>query len=56
VVTGFSFLRLPVAALLGFALFDEVPVSWVWLGSGVIAVSAIYIAHRESRAQRLGQT
>lgn len=56
VVVGFSFLRLPVATLLGFAMFGEVPVSWVWLGSGVIAASAIYIAHRESRAQRLGQT
>lgn len=55
VVVGFSFLRLPVAALLGFALFGEAPVAWVWLGSLVIAVSAIYIAHRESRAQRLGQ-
>lgn len=56
VVVGFSFLRLPVAALLGFAMFGEVPVSWVWLGSAVIAASAVYIAHRESRAQRLGQT
>ena len=56
VVTGFSFLRLPVAALLGFTLFGEVPVSWVWIGSAVIAASAIYIAHRESRAQRLGQS
>ena len=55
VVVGFSFLRLPVAALLGFAMFGEVPVSWVWLGSAVIAASAIYIAHRESMAQRLGQ-
>ncbi|NQU72187.1 MAG: DMT family transporter [Rhodospirillales bacterium] len=55
VVVGFSFLRLPVAALLGFAMFGEVPVSWVWVGSAVIAASAIYIAHRESRAQRLGQ-
>jgi drug/metabolite transporter (DMT)-like permease len=52
VVVAFSFLRLPVAAVLGFALFDEAPVIWVWLGAGVIAVSSIYIAHRETVLNR----
>ena len=50
VLMAFTFLRLPVAAFLGFALFGEVPEIWVWLGAGVIAASSIYIAHRESIA------
>jgi len=48
VIMAFSFLRLPVAALLGFALFGEVPEVWVWVGAGIIAASSLYIAHRES--------
>jgi len=41
-----------VAALLGFALFGEVPEVWVWIGAALIALSAVYIAHRESVAGR----
>lgn len=48
VIMAFSFLRLPVAAILGFALFGEVPEIWVWLGAAIIAGSSLYIAHRES--------
>lgn len=48
VVLAFSFTRLPVAALLGFVLFDEVPTLWVWVGAAVITASSVYIAHRES--------
>ena len=50
VLMAFTFLRLPIAAALGFVLFGEVPEIWVWLGAGVIAASSIYIAHRESIA------
>ncbi len=48
VIMAFTFLRLPVAALLGFALFDEVTEIWVWGGASIIAVSSLYITHRES--------
>jgi drug/metabolite transporter (DMT)-like permease len=48
VTVSFSFLRLPIAAVLGYFLFGEVPVIWVWVGTGVIMLSSIYIAHRES--------
>jgi len=48
VLMAFTFLRLPVAAVLGFFLFGEVPEIWVWVGAAVIAASSIYIAHRES--------
>lgn len=52
VLMAFSFLRLPVAALLGFALFGERPEIWVWIGAAIIAASALYIAHRESVAAK----
>ena len=52
IVVAFSFLRLPVATLLGFAIFGEVTEIWVWIGAIVILVSSIYIAHRETVAQR----
>ncbi|MPY70299.1 MAG: EamA family transporter [Alphaproteobacteria bacterium] len=48
VVLAFSFTRLPVAALLGFLLFGEVPELWIWIGGAVITASSVYIAHRES--------
>ena len=52
VVASFDFVRLPVAALLGFLVFSEVPDRWTWIGASVIAASSIYIAHRESVAER----
>jgi drug/metabolite transporter (DMT)-like permease len=48
VVLAFSFTRLPVAALLGFLLFGEVPEIWVWIGGAIITASSVYIAQRES--------
>jgi drug/metabolite transporter (DMT)-like permease len=52
VVLAFSFTRLPVAALLGFVLFGEVPALWVWAGAAVITASSVYIAHQESQGGR----
>lgn len=48
-ILPFDYLRLPFVAILGFLLFQEVPDIWTWVGSGVIAVAAIYIAQREAR-------
>jgi drug/metabolite transporter (DMT)-like permease len=48
VLMAFSFLRLPVAAFLGFVLFGEEPEVWVWVGAAIIAASSLYVAHRES--------
>lgn len=48
VVQAFDFIRLPVAALIGFAVFSEVPDKWVWIGGAVIFAASVYIAHRES--------
>ena len=54
VVISLDFLRLPIAALIGFVFFSEVPVIWVWLGATVIIAATLYIMHRESLAVRGG--
>jgi len=52
VVLAMSYLRLPIAAFVGFAIFGEVPEIWVWVGASVICGSSAYIAHRESTLAR----
>src|SRR6516162_5720086 len=51
----FEFARLPFAALIGFVWFGEVTNLWTWIGAAIIAVSSIYVAHREARLARLGR-
>jgi drug/metabolite transporter (DMT)-like permease len=53
VVMPFDYLRLPFVALIAFVAFGETPDIWTWLGGGLIAASAIYIARREARTRRL---
>jgi drug/metabolite transporter (DMT)-like permease len=48
-VAPFDYLRLPIVALIAFIAFGEVPGVWVWLGGGVIALSGLYLTHREAR-------
>lgn len=48
----FDFIQLLVAAALGYVLFAEVPDRWTWIGSALIAGSAIYIARREAVLQK----
>jgi len=52
IIAPTDFLRLPITAGLGFALFGEVPEIWVWIGGGIIFLSTWYIAARESRLER----
>ena len=52
VVMSLDFTRLPVAALVGYVLFAELPDIWIWVGGAVIAVSSVFIAHRESVGTR----
>ncbi len=47
-----EFTRLPFIAVLGYALFGEIPDRWVWIGAAVIFGSTLYIAHRENAAAR----
>ena len=39
--TAFSYLQVIFAAMLGWAIFDEVPSVWTWLGGGFILLGAI---------------
>ncbi|HSA82472.1 MAG TPA: DMT family transporter [Geminicoccaceae bacterium] len=48
-VAPFDYLRLPIVALIAFIAFGEVPGVWVWLGGAAIALSGLYITHREAR-------
>ena len=48
----FEFLRLPVAAVLGYFLFAETLDLWTWVGAAVIAGSTLYVAHREAKVAR----
>lgn len=52
IVAPFDFMRLPIAALLGFLVFAELPDMWSIAGTGVIVVAAIYLMRRGAREQR----
>jgi drug/metabolite transporter (DMT)-like permease len=45
----FLYLRLPFVAIMAFFLFGETSDIWTWVGAAMVAVSALYIAHREAR-------
>ena len=49
-VAPFDFLRLPISALLGYILFQEVSDPWVWAGAAVIFWAAYYNTWMEKRA------
>lgn len=50
VVVALHYTRLPIAALLGFAILSEFPDVWVWLGGGIIAAASIYLTVQEKKA------
>jgi drug/metabolite transporter (DMT)-like permease len=54
-VLALGYIRLPVAALMGFIIFQEVPVIWVWIGGTIICGAAAYIARREAVTSRADQ-
>ena len=47
-----DFIRLPLIAVMGYFLFDEVPTLWIWIGGGVIFASTAYVTHREAQLAR----
>ena len=47
----FDYLRLPQVAFLGWALFGEPTDFYTWTGAAIIAVSSIYVAHREAKGR-----
>jgi drug/metabolite transporter (DMT)-like permease len=47
-VAPFDYLKLILAGVIGFAVFDEVPGPWTLVGAAVIVGAALYIARREA--------
>jgi drug/metabolite transporter (DMT)-like permease len=47
-VQPFDFIRLPLAAGVGYLIWNEKPDVWTWIGGAVIVASSVYIAHREA--------
>jgi len=50
----FNFIRLVLAAIIGYVVFAENPDAWTWAGGAIIVASTSYIAHRESVRRRQG--
>jgi drug/metabolite transporter (DMT)-like permease len=48
----FNFIRLVIAALIGYFVFSENPDAWTWIGAMVIVASTTYIAYREAMRRR----
>ncbi|MFC1665288.1 DMT family transporter [Pseudomonadota bacterium] len=44
----FNFIRLIIAALIGYFIFSELPDIWTWVGGTIIIASTSYIARREA--------
>ena len=47
-----DFVRLPVIAVMGYFLFDEIPTIWIWIGGAAIFISTAYVTHREAKLAR----
>ena len=45
----FNFVRLIIAALIGFFFFSELPDAWTWAGGFIIIASTSYVARREAK-------
>jgi len=47
-----NFIRLIIAALIGYFIFSENIDAWTWIGGVVIVASTTYVAHREAMKRR----
>jgi drug/metabolite transporter (DMT)-like permease len=50
-VAPFAYTELIWATALGFLFFGDLPDAWTFVGAGIIAISGIYIVHRERLAR-----
>lgn len=50
----FDYVAMIIAAIVGYLFWAEVPALATWIGCGVIALSGIYVAHRERVNARQG--
>lgn len=51
-IAPFGFTQIPFVAVLGFALYGEMPDGWSVLGAALIIGSGVYTAHREAKMTR----
>jgi drug/metabolite transporter (DMT)-like permease len=51
-VAPFAYTELIWATLFGFVVFGNLPDRWTFAGAGIIALSGIYVVHREHRAKQ----
>ena len=51
-VAPFDYTYMPIALVVGWVLFDEVPPAATWFGMALIAASGLYVGYRELRAAR----
>ena len=54
VVQPVNFLRLPIAAAVGYIFFGELSDIWTWIGAVIIFGSSYYIIQREARSGQTG--
>jgi S-adenosylmethionine uptake transporter len=55
VIVAFTFTRLPIAAIVGFVLFGDVPELWVWVGGAVIVAAAAWLTRGEAGEEKAKQ-
>lgn len=53
-VAPFDYTYMPIALVVAWVLFDEVPPTATWLGMTLIVASGLYLGYRELRATRHG--
>ena len=55
VVAPFDFMRMPIAMLLGYIAFSELPDQWSIIGTAVIIAAAVYLLRRGQRENRVAR-
>lgn len=53
-IAPFDYTYLPMAVVLGYVLWNEVPPATTWVGMALIVASGLYLGFRELRAARRG--
>ncbi len=52
VVQPVNFMRLPIAAVIGYVMFSELPDIWTWIGAAVIFSATYYVVWHENTPAR----
>ena len=52
VVQPVNFMRMPIAAIFGWVLFNEFPDIWTWIGAVIIFVATTYAVRRGARTAK----